>query len=163
VDGAYTILLRIETSDDALSDTRMAGAAGTTVVHNGASAGFPMPTLRYIVGAVGARVVPLRIPQSLRLRAPARDAVVAADAALTLGWVDQAGASRYRVEIEGSADGANLLSAIVGPGVGRYDVPPFVLAQAVRAGARWRVTALSAGGSDVSRSEWRRVRPRSVP
>ena len=163
VDGSYTILLRIETSDDALSDTRVAGAAGTTVIHNGASAGFPMPTLRYIVGATGARVVPLRIPQSIRLRMPARDAVVAPDSALRLIWVDQPGAARYRVDVEGAANGANLLSAIVAPGIGQYDVPPFVLAKAGGSWVRWRVTALSAGGSDVSRSEWRRVQPRSRP
>ena len=163
VDGAYTILLRIETSDDALSDTRVAGAAGTTVIHNGASAGFPMPTLRYIVGATGARVVPLRIPQSLRLRMPARDAVVSPDSALSLSWVDQPGTARFKVEIEGVTTGATLLSAVVGPGVGHYDVPPFVLAKAQGSWVRWRVTALSAGGSDVSRSEWRRVQPRSRP
>lgn len=160
VDGSYTILLRVETSDDGLSDTRVVGAGGTTVIHNGASAGFPMPTLRYIVGASGARVVPLRIPQNVRLRLPVRDALVSPDSALALSWVDVPGAGRYRVEIERVTDGARVLSAIVVAGVGRYDVPPFVLAQVAGGRVRWRVTALNAAGNDVGRSEWRRVQRR---
>lgn len=160
IDGSYTILLRVETSADGVSDTRLVGAGGTTVIHNGASAGFPMPTLRYIVGASGARVVPSRIPQNVRLRSPVRDALVSPDSALTLGWIDASGAGRVRVEIERVTDGARVLSAIVAAGVGRYDVPPFVLSQMGGGSVRWRVTALNAAGNDVGRSEWRRVRLR---
>ncbi|MEK6611817.1 MAG: hypothetical protein AABZ29_03425 [Gemmatimonadota bacterium] len=163
VDGSYTILLRIETSDDALSDTRIVGAGGTTVIHNGASAGFPMPTLRYIVGASGAREAPLRIPQNVRLRLPVRDALVSPDSALALSWTDVPGAGRYRIEIEQVTDGARVLSAIVAAGTGRYDVPPFVLAQVAGGRVRWRVSALNAAGSAIGRSEWRRVQRRSRP
>lgn len=153
LDGSYTILLRVEASDDARSDLRVTGSE--TVVHNGASAGFPMPTLRYIVGATGARVAPSRIPQNVRLRLPVAGTTVAPDAALTLSWSDVASAERYRVEIESVANGAMLLSAIVAPGVGRYAVPPFALP--APGPARWRVTALDAAGRESGRSEWRRV------
>lgn len=157
LDGSYTILLRVETSDDARSDLHVTGAGAGTVVHNGASAGFPMPTLRYIVGATGARVAPSRIPQNVRLRLPVGGAIVAPDAALTLSWTVVASAERYRVDIENVADGATLLSAIVAPGVGRYAVPPFAVASAP---ARWRITALDAAGRETGRSEWRRVQRR---
>jgi hypothetical protein len=163
VDGSYTILLRIETSDDGYSDTRIAGVAGTTVIHNGASAGFPMPTLRYVVGGSRTRSAPSLIPQNVRLRSPAHGARVSPDSALTLGWVDQPGTGRYRVEIERTADGSRVLSAIVAPGAGRYEVPPFVLAQLAGGSVRWRVTALSAAGGEVGRSEWRSVQQRSKP
>lgn len=157
LDGSYTILLRVETSDDARSDLRVAGSE--TVVHNGASAGFPMPTLRYIVGATGARVAPSRIPQNVRLRLPISGATVAPDAALTLSWTDVAAAARYRVEIESVASGVTLLSAIVASGVGRYAVPPF--AMPASGPARWRVTTLDAAGRETGRSEWRRVQRQS--
>ncbi len=158
LDGSYTILLRVETADDARSDLRVAGASSETVVHNGASASFPMPTLRYIVGASGARVAPSRIPQNVRLRLPKGGAIVAPDAALTLSWTDAAAAERYRVEVELVADGATLLSAIVASGIGRYAVPPF--AMPASGPARWRVTALDAAGREIGRSEWRRVQRR---
>lgn len=155
LDGSYTILLRVETSDDARSDLQVAGAG--TVVHHGASAGFPMPTLRYIVGATGARVAPSRIPQNVRLRLPVGGATVAPDAALTLTWTDVTAATRYRVDIENAADGATLLSAIVASGVSRYAVPPFAVTATP---ARWRITALDAAGRETGRSEWRRVQRR---
>lgn len=156
LDGSYTILLRVETSEDARSDLRVAGSE--TTVHNGASAGFPMPTLRYIVGATGARVAPSRIPQNVRLRLPIGGATVAPDAALTLSWTDVTAAERYRVDIENVADGATLLSAIVASGVGRYAVPPF--AMPASGPVRWRITALDAAGREAGRSEWRRVQRR---
>lgn len=161
LDGSYTILLRVETSDDARSAVRMAGAASSvTVVHNGASAGFPMPTFRYIVGATGVRVAPVRIPQNVRLRLPLGGATVSPDAALTLSWVDAPDAVRYRVEIENVADGATLLAAVVERGAGRYAVPPFVLSPVATGPARWRITALDAIGREIGRSEWRSVQRR---
>ena len=159
LDGSYTILLRVETSDDARSDLRVVGATdASTVIHNGASAGFPMPTLRYIVGSTGPRVAPSRIPQNVRLRLPVGGATLAPDAALTLSWADAGAAQRYRVDIEKVADGATLLTAIVASGVGRYAVPPFAVATGP---ARWRITALDAAGREIGRSEWRRVQRRS--
>lgn len=156
-DGAYTILLRVESSDDARSDERLAGAEARAEVRSGASASFPMPTLRYIVGATGARVAPSRIPQNVRLRLPLSGASVAPDAVLTLSWTDVAAVARYRVDIENVADGALLLSAIVASGIGRYAVPPFAVTAPP---ARWRITALDAAGRETGRSEWRRVQRR---
>ena len=52
VEGLYLILLRVEATDDKEGDSSLAAAgAGTGVVHSGAVAGFPMPTLRYFVGS----------------------------------------------------------------------------------------------------------------
>ena len=161
VDGSYTILLRIETSDDGFSDTRIAGAVGADVlIHNGAAAGFPMPTLRYIVGGSRTQSAPLRIQQNVRLRFPNPDALVSPDSSLTLSWVTERGASRYRVEIEQRADRKRVLTAIVAPGVGLYQVPPFVLQQVPDGKIRWRIIALDAGGHDAGRSEWRRAQQR---
>jgi hypothetical protein len=144
IDGSYVILLRIEASD-------------------GAAAGFPMPTFRYIVGAAETRSAPLENLRSVQLRLPSADALVSPDSALTLSWFDVEGAARNRVEIERIADGVNVLSAIVTQGVGRYDVPPFVLAQVPSGKLRWRVIALDAQGSEAGRSVWRTVKTHQVP
>ncbi|MBI4540541.1 MAG: hypothetical protein HY704_13655 [Gemmatimonadetes bacterium] len=159
VDGAYMILLRVEVSDDGRSDVRIGSAAGRTVIHNGAAAGFPMPTLRYVVGASRTRSA-LSSPRLVRLRLPPPDAFVSPDSALTLSWVAERGAGRYRVEIQRLADGESVLSAIVAEGVGVYDVPPFVLAGVPDGRVRWRVVALDADGSEVGHSEWRSVQRR---
>jgi hypothetical protein len=163
VDRAYTILLRIEASDDPFSDTQVAGAAGTaTVIHNGAAAGFPMPTLRYIVGGFRTRQVP-PAPQYVRLKLPNAEASVSPDSALTLSWVAERGPARYRVEIERAADGVSVLSAIVAPGAGVYPVPPFVLGQVPDGKVRWRIVALDADGKETGHSEWRRAQRRPRP
>lgn len=163
VDGTHMILLRIEVSDDGLSDTRIAGAAGSqTVAHNGAAASFPMPMFRYVVG--GSRTTPASpspFARRVRLRLPGPDAFVAPDSALVLSWAVEPGVARYRVEIERLGDGERALSAIVAQDVGAYEVPPFVLGRALDGGGlRWRVLALDAGGGTISRSEWRKAQPR---
>jgi hypothetical protein len=161
VDGSYTILLRIEASDDGFGDTQIASGLGApAIVHNGASAAFPMPTLRYIVGGSRTRAAMSQVPQNVRLQLPFADALVAPDSALTLRWIVDRAAARYRVEIERVVDGANLLSAIVVGGA--YDVPPFVLAKVADGAVRWHVMALDAGGNAIGRSEWRRAKRRQA-
>ena len=152
VEGSYTILLRVEASDDGLRATNTAGATADQVfVRNGAAAGFPMPTLRYIVERGG------RAQRTVRLRLPASGAAVSPDSALTLSWVDEATALRYRVEVNRLTDGRTLLSAFVAQGVGSYEVPPFVLAQATDGKVKWRVVALGADGNEIGHSETRRL------
>ena len=54
VDGTYLILLRVEADRrQGRRFSRSAAGAGAGVVHSGAVAGFPMPVLRYVVGAGG--------------------------------------------------------------------------------------------------------------
>lgn len=162
VSGSYMILLRIETSDDPFSDTRVSAAAGAgAVTHSGAAAGFPMPTLRYVVGGITTRSAPLAV--TVRLRLPFPNAFVPLDSALTLSWAEESGVARYRVEMERMEDGQTVLSAIVAQGAGRYDVPPFVLAQLRNGRVQWRVMALTADGTELGRSEWRVVQRRPAP
>jgi len=162
-DGTHMILLRIEASDDGLSDTRIAGPAGAqAVVHNGAAASFSMPVLRYVVG--GSRTTAASASSAarrIRLRLPTPEALVRPDSALILSWVVEPDVARYRVEVERLGDGERALSAIVGPGVGAYEVPPFVLGRAMGSGGlRWRILALDGGGRQIGRSEWRKAQPR---
>jgi hypothetical protein len=159
VDGTYLLLLRIEASDDKASDTNLGafGAAGG-VVHNGASAGFPMPTLRYVVGRTGNGLAATQSRRRVPLLLPLDGASVAPDSGLMLSWGVERGARNYRVEIEGTTDGTSVLSAIVGQGTRSYDVPPFARTGVTDGRVRWRVIALDESAREIRHSEWRSLR-----
>lgn len=148
LDGAYRLLLRIEASDDreASSDT-----GGGRIAIAGGAAGFAMPSLRLLV--VGAAPAAQRAPVLL---APAAEAMADGDMPV-FTWSDGPVAVLLRWEMEPAEGGAEVLSALVRPGVGRYALPRWV-AQAQRGRAlRWRVAALDAQGGIVVSSGWRAV------
>jgi hypothetical protein len=157
-EGTYLILLRIEVSDDKEADSDFGAAgAGTGVLHSGAVAGFPMPTLRYVVGAGSSSMSPPRSARALRLLLPRDNAVASVDPGLAVSWLEEWNAALYRVEFE-TNEGTPVFSAVVAPGVGAYRVPPFVLQQAVGKPLRWRVTALDFNGWTMRHSAWRTVK-----
>lgn len=149
-DGAYKLLLRIEASDDkeATSNT-----GGGRLALAGGVAGFPMPVLRYVVG--GAASVDAAAGDAPALLAPADAAGLASE--LAFAWVDPPGAALLRLELQQLADGepAEVLSAFVRPGVGRYDAPPWFVQARQGRRLRWRVVALDLDGRAVGRSAWR--------
>ncbi|MDF2770726.1 MAG: hypothetical protein K0S86_219 [Geminicoccaceae bacterium] len=166
-EGTYLILLRIEATDDKEGDADFGAAgAGNGVAHNGAVAGFPMPTLRYVVGAGSSEMSRPRASRALRLLLPRDAALATPDSGLALSWLEEWNAALYRVELQ-AADGTALFSAVVPPGVGVYRVPPFVVAQAVTGSPlHWRVTALDFNGWAMRHSGWRTVRlaaPNVIP
>jgi hypothetical protein len=157
-EGTYLLLLRIEATNDkeADSDRSAAGSSGG-VVHSGAVAGFPMPVLRYVVGA-GATELSAADGRTLALLLPRHDAVVRADSLLTLGWIAERGAALYRVEFE-TEDGTPAFSAIAPGSAVTYQAPSFLFERASGKAIRWRVTALGVDGAELRRSHWRRMRP----
>jgi hypothetical protein len=162
-EGTYLLLLRIEATDDKEADSDFGAAgAGAGVLHNGAVAGFPMPTLRYVVGAGSSRMSPPRSARVLRLLLPRDGAVTSPDSGLAVSWLEEWNAALYRVELEGE-DGSSLFSAVVPPGVGAYRAPPFVVQQAAGKSIRWRVTALDFNGSAMRHSGWRTAKPAPAP
>lgn len=148
-DGPYKLLLRVEASDDreATSNTgngRLAIAGGV--------AGFPMPVLRYWVGA-GATVDTLAAaPRTVALIAPPAAATVRGAPPL-FSWVDVPDAVLARLEVE--AEGREVLSALLRPGAGQYLAPPWFAEQQRGKALRWRVRALDAEGRTAATSEWR--------
>jgi hypothetical protein len=159
-EGTYLILLRIEASDDKEGDSDLGAAgAGAGVVHSGAVAGFPMPVLRYVVGAGGSDLASAPAGRALRLLLPRDGGAMPADSLLSVSWLEEWNAGLYRVEIE-SAEGIPLFAAVVPPGVGAYQVPPFVIRQAGAKGLRWRVKAMHFNGWEMRRSVWRTVHAR---
>jgi hypothetical protein len=148
VAGTYLLLLRIEASDDKEGDSNLGIAgAGSGVVHSGAVAGFPLPTLRYLVGSGGSELSPARGAAGGRLEAPEL-----ADGAFR--WRSVEGAAFYRLEVR-SSEGAELLTAFVAAKDLTYAVPPFLKEKAGDKPARWRVSVLDAGGRTIKSSTWR--------
>ncbi len=152
-DGSYLILLRVEASDDKEADSNLGTAgAGTGVVHSGAVAGFPMPVLRYVVGASGSDTRQLGALDAIT---PADGAAVNPAASIDLTWVGFGPASLYRIEIVSDSN-AMLMSALVPTGTTSYRLPPFALTKATTPRARWRVVALGADGTPIKTGTWHR-------
>ncbi len=156
LEGLYQILLRVEASDDKESDSNLANAgAGTGVIHSGAVAGFPLPTLRYYVGsareasdfAVGSRQLQLLQPP------PGGPA----PAPLIFVWAPIANVLLYRLEVEKADGSEELLSAVVQQGIASYGAPPWLSEKAAGQALRWRVVSLGPGGRRAAVSPWREL------
>lgn len=162
-EGMYLILLRIEPSDDKEADSNLGAAgAGTGVVHAGAVAGFPMPPLRYVVGAGSSELAETTESTQLRALSPLADAAIASAAPLDFTWVE--GGSRaafFRIEVR-NASGEDVHAAIIPRGTGMYHAPSWLI-ERTGASATWRIVALDLLGRQLSRTEWRRMTTQPQP
>jgi hypothetical protein len=152
IEGAYQILLRIETSDDKEGDSNLAAVGvGAGVLNNGAVAGFPMPVLRYFVGnAAGITTAP-----TIALLLPADQASSLANRPLDFIWTTAPDVALYRLEIADDT-GQLVLDALLPAGVNRYRAPTWVRDH--RTQLQWRVVTVSASGATSHETAWRRVR-----
>jgi hypothetical protein len=165
-EGSYLILLRIEASDDKEGDSDLgASGAGAGIVHSGAVAGFPMPPLRYVVGAAGSEISTEPTGRAVRLLLPRNAVTLADDSAFTVSWIEERNAAAYRVEIEVIEGTATFTAMVqpVQPGVGAYEVPPMIRQKAEGKALRWRVVALDFNGREMRRSMWRKVMGTGAP
>jgi hypothetical protein len=162
VDGTYLLLLRVEASPDDADNSNLGDlGTGNGVVPSGAVAGFPMPVLRYVVGASSsdAGAMDTRRSNAVRLLLPRADDSIASNAGVTFGWIETTTASFYRLEIVRD-DGQPVHAAIVARGLGTYRAPPWLAERAEGHSLRWRVTAIDARGRDQPGSDWRSIRLR---
>jgi hypothetical protein len=156
VDGVYLVLLRVEASNDRDSESDLSAAgAGAGVVSSGAVAGFPLPTLRYVVGS-GADVPSVASVRRVTLLAPADGDSLGVLSAAAFSWDIVPLAVRYRLEIE-RLDGVRVFEALIGGAVATYRPPPFLAERAGGSPVRWRVRATDAAGREVARSAWRQL------
>ncbi len=155
--GIHLVLLRIEASDDKEGDSNLAAVgAGPGVVHAGGVAGFPMPVLRYVVGAGGSELSPVASAGlGPVLNSPADGDAVRRDRPIELRWSVTPAASFCRIEIE--AGGERIHAAFVSSDTTVYVVPPFVREKAAGRDLRWRIAVLDATGRTIKVSEWRKL------
>ncbi|MCB1714866.1 MAG: hypothetical protein KDK04_11425 [Candidatus Competibacteraceae bacterium] len=147
--GLHLVLLRIEASD--ARDSRSNTGNGL-VVNAGGVAGFPMPVLRYFVGAADSNSRQ-QTPASttLALVAPAAQSSLAAQS-MQFSWSGTDDAGFYRLEVQDDS-GVEVLSAILPTATRQYTAPPW-LAERAGENLRWRIVALDAGGSQLRGSNW---------
>jgi hypothetical protein len=152
VTGTYLILLRIEASDDTDGDSGLRPAdASHGGVHTGATAGFPLPVLRYTVAESGAN------DSRQLLRPSSLESVLVTDS-LDFTWQDVASSVVYRLEID---DGREVvLAALVPSGIRRYKAPPWIVAMLAITPLRSRIVALNEHGREIGASAWRDLKAR---
>jgi hypothetical protein len=156
-DGLYQILLRIEASDDKEADSNLALAgAGQGIVHNGGVAGFPMPVLRYYVGAASESIetgATLPLQQLL----PHAGAHVPQQTKLEFHWQPGVAGQFHRLEVF-DAKQQLVLSAIVRADGGSYVAPSWFVERVTAPQIlRWRVAALDAQGAVRGSSGYRLI------
>jgi hypothetical protein len=154
-EGMYLLLLRVEVSDDKEGDSNLGSAgAGTGIVHSGAIAGFPLPPLRYVVGAGNSDLSATIASAQLRQLTPIADAAIGADAPIDFTWIEASTrAAFFRVEIRNAA-GEELLAAIVPRGSALYHAPTWLRERAADGVLTWRVVALDLRGQRASETAW---------
>lgn len=151
IDGLYTILLRIEASDDREGDSNLAAAgAGTGVIHAGAVAGFPLPVARYVVGGSP-------LTADLQLLAPREGAQVDANEPLAFSWSQLGHATLYRLELAADPETPPGFAAVVQQGIGRYQPPSWLAERFPEGSVVWRVAALGVGGDVLATTPWREL------
>ncbi|MEW6365307.1 MAG: hypothetical protein AB1714_11815 [Acidobacteriota bacterium] len=153
IPGQYFMLLRIECTDDKEDDSDLAAVgAGPGVIHAGAVAAFPLPTLRYFVGGTPD------VQQSGGVSFAPADRAVILTLPVVFTWpVLSTEAALYRLEIE-RLSGEHILSALVPPELSVYRAPPLLVEKAGRDVVRWRVLGLDTGGKSIIESAWRTLR-----
>jgi hypothetical protein len=162
LEGTYLLLLRIEVVDDKEGDSNLTAAgAGVGVVHSGGLAGFPMPVLRYVVGAGGGEAADALAPGVLALVDPPAGAIVASPSP-RFSWRALPQAAVHRLEVVDET-GAAVFSAMTTAPVSTYVAPPWLRDKAGGRPLRWRVAAISTTGAVIRRSEWRDVRVARQP
>lgn len=151
--GMYLVLLRIEATDDKEADSDLSSArAGQGVTHAGGVAGFPLPTLRYVVGAAAAVGTP---SDAYRALAPNEHSAISSDTPLTFVWTTHPYALYTRLEVARADSGTILLESVLPRGTDHYRAPPWLADRARGATLRWRVVALGAGARTLQVTPWR--------
>lgn len=151
-EGMYLILLRIEASGDKEGDSNLASAGadeGTIIA--GAVAGFPMPPLRYYVGAPDELTVD--VTSAFQQLSPAAGATFAADETPVFTWAAEPTVTFYRFQARTTA-GELALGAVLQAGTTRYEAPP-LLRERTPDGFEWRVLAMDSEGAVFRATRWR--------
>ncbi|MEO8035439.1 MAG: hypothetical protein ABI837_13470 [Acidobacteriota bacterium] len=163
VEGLYTILLRIEATDDKEGNTDLAAlGSGEGVVHSGGVAGFPMPVLRYYVGSVSPSLEPGGGGEQMEQFLPAHDAVVQRTAPLEFTFrAEVPGVVLLRLEVRDDAQ-TLVLSAVLGRTTERYIAPTWLPEKVSSETLSWRIVGLDEENRAIRSSPWRTLKYAAV-
>lgn len=139
--GQYLLLLRIEATDDKESDSNLQIlGVGNGVVHSGAVAGFPMPTLKFFVGGDDKKIW-----ENSALLFPNETNILSIDQPIIFSWRELPKAAVYRLEILENTD-EPIFSAILPSTQNVYRAPSWFFEKFSAKNIRWRVTAFDEAG-----------------
>lgn len=162
LEGAHQVVLRIEASDDKEGDSNLASAgAGVGIVHSGAVAGFPLPSLRYIVGSGGSELSPTASHAGMRTVLPREQDLLTPGQSIEFSWTAVPNARLYELEVR-SQDDVSVLGAVLLAKTNRYRAPSWLAERAGNKPLRWRVVATNVGGDEIQRTPWRTLRIRQA-
>lgn len=143
--GQYILLLRIEAVDDKEGDSNLAAlGVGNGVVHSGAVASFPIPSLKFFISGNTAASA----WESTALILPASDAVIADGVPVVFRWRENRSARMYVLEVS-DAQNNLVLRAFIMPPATVYNAPPWLRERAGSGSLRWLVRALDEGGAPI--------------
>jgi hypothetical protein len=163
LEGAHQVVLRIEATDDKEGDSNLASAgAGMGIVHSGAVAGFPLPSLRYIVGNGGSELSPVASGTVMRALLPRPTDLLTFGRSTEFSWTEVPNAQTYELQVR-SANGLAVLGAVLLAKTNRYRAPSWLAERASNKPLRWRVVARDVAGEDIQRTPWRTLQIRKAP
>ena len=138
-EGQYLLLLRIEAVDDKEgdSDLQLLGV-GNGVVHSGAVAGFPMPTLKFFVGG-----------KSPNDNWETNALNLSTNNLFSFSWKSLANAQAYRLEIIDEHDKKIHSAFVLMP---LYRAPSWFQPKFAAKNLRWRVVALDENGKVLNQT-----------
>ena len=151
--GQYILLIRIEAVDDKESDSDLTAiGVGNRVVHSGGVAGFPMPVLKFFVGARD----PKTVWEETALRTPNTPTNANAGPSI-FTWLPYSDAGFYRLEVFDALGNTRILAALVPAGNTSYALPSWLRNRNSWNGIKWRVMAIDPAGVTVAESKWQKV------
>ncbi|MEQ1765110.1 MAG: hypothetical protein ABL984_18430 [Pyrinomonadaceae bacterium] len=156
VEGQYILLLRIEAVDDKEGDSNLAAlGVGNGIVHSGAVASFPMPSLKFFLSGN-----PAAAPwESTALTSPVSDAVIPEGTPVVFAWKEHGSTRLYVLEISDLQDNLVLRAFVRAPAT-VYSAPPWLRERAGAGLLRWSVRVLNGGDAPINKTEPRTFRIR---
>jgi hypothetical protein len=147
--GQYTLLLRIEATDDKESDSNLAAiGAGAGVVHSGAVSAFPLPTLKFFVIGNDERTDWQADARVTRSAAADINQPVKTFLPVVFSWKPFPTAALHRLEIFDENEKMVLSALLLSP-ISSYRAPSWFLVQYDTKNLTWRVVALDETGTVI--------------
>ncbi len=151
--GQYLLLLRIEATDDKESDSNLAVlGVGSGIVHSGAVASFPMPTLKFFVSGEDIK----EKWADTALVFPPTNTAVEKGQPLIFTWKELPDATAYRLEVLDESEKV-ILSAITLAPTNSYRAPSWFWERYGASGLAWRVIAIDESGKLISQTKARKL------
>ena len=151
--GQYILLLRIEAVDDKESDSDLAAiGVGDRVVHSGGVAGFPLPVLKFFVGARDHKT----LWEETALQFPI-EPKTGSFGPLVFSWAPYTGAGFYRLEVFDALANNRILAALVPTGNNSYSAPSWLRNRIHGREFKWRVLAIDPAGTNIAESKWKKM------